>query len=177
MRKANWAGAAILVGVAGIVVGQSPAPETSKKGDVPAPQQSKEPVRFGAGLPNLPNSLNERIAAVTKLPPADVVKVMEALGPAIRDLLGQGQTVAVPNLGRFRVVRIPEHRDLVNGRPATIGGSNYVEFLPTGSFAAAAELPGVQPAETVPPFQYNPLPDQAPGLKTGQTRSPNSRTP
>jgi nucleoid DNA-binding protein len=177
MRKASWMGAAILAGATGLVAGQSPVPEPQKPAPPQPQKEVKEPLRLGSAQANLPTNLNGRIAAATKLPPNDVAKVMDALGPAIRDLLGQGQTVMVPNLGSFRVVRIPEHRDLVNGRPATIGGSNYVEFLATGRFAEAANQPGVQPAESVPPFEYHALPDQAPGLKTGQTRSPNSRTP
>jgi nucleoid DNA-binding protein len=175
MRKAKWFGAAILAGAAGLVLGQSPEPKPVQK---PEAKQSpvKEPLRIGADRSGLPNTLKERVAAVTKLPPADVAKMLEALGPAVRDLLGQGQTVDVPNLGRFRVVRVPEHRDLVDGRPATIPPSNTVEFLPTGAFATAANQPGVRPAETVPPFEYNPLPDQTKSLRVPSQRLPNTRT-
>jgi nucleoid DNA-binding protein len=172
MRKANWVGVAILAGAAGLVLGQAPPPPETPQPKVPA-----EPVRLGSGRGNLPNNLKGRVAAMTKLPPADVAKVVDALGPAVRDLIGQGQAVDIPNLGIFRAVRIPEHRDLVNGRPATIPGSNYVEFLPADKFADAANQAGVRPSETVPPFEYNPLPDQTRGLKTGPTRAPNSRTP
>jgi nucleoid DNA-binding protein len=133
-------------------------------------------VQLGQGRTPLPNTVKGRIAVATKLPEADVAKMLDALGPAVKDLLGQGQTVEVPNLGSFRIVRVPEHRDLVDGRPATIPGNNTVEFLPTGRFADAANLPGAKPAETVPPFEYNPLPDQTKSLKTGPTRMPNSRT-
>jgi nucleoid DNA-binding protein len=175
MRRAKWFGAAILAGTAGLVLGQSPEPKAPQKAEAKqAPM--KEPVRLGADRGGLPNTLRERLAAVTKLPPADVAKVLEALGPAVRDLLGQGQTVEVPNLGRFRIVRVPEHRDLVDGRPATIAASNTVEFLPTGAFGSAANQPGVRPAETVPPFEYNPLPDQTKSLRVPSQRAPNTRT-
>ena len=181
MRKANWAGVAILVVASGFVLAQSDKPPADKPpaDKPPADKPQVERItQFGQQTGRLPNSLRGRIAAATKLPEADVAKVLERLlGPAIRDLLGQGQTVEIANLGAFRVVRIPEHRDLVNGRPATIAANNYVEFLPTGTLAAAADQPGVRPAETVPPFEYNPLPDQTRGLKTGPTRQPNSRTP
>jgi nucleoid DNA-binding protein len=180
MRKANWVGVAILIGTTGLVLGQpapQPAPPQPPANPQPAPMQAERVTRFGQGINVLPGTLKGRIAVSTKLPEADVAKVLDAVGPAIRDLLGRGQTVEVMNLGTFRVVRVPEHRDLVDGRPATIAGTNSVEFLPTGAFAAAANQPGVKPAETVPPFEYNPLPDQTRGLKTGSTRAPNARTP
>jgi nucleoid DNA-binding protein len=180
MRKAKWAGVAILVAASGLVLAQSDKPPADKPpaDKPPADKPQVERItQFGQQTSRLPNSLRGRIAATTKLPEAEVAKVLEALGPAVRDLLGQGQTVEIANLGAFRVVRIPEHRDLVNGRPATIAGANFVEFLPTGKFAEAADQSGVRPAESVPPFEYNPLPDQTRGLKTGPTRQPNSRTP
>jgi nucleoid DNA-binding protein len=167
MRKAKWVGASILTAAAGFVLGQAPQPQ---------PQPPQRPVRLGSAQ-TATLDLKGRIAKATKLPENDVAKMLAALGPAVRDLLGQGETVEIPNLGTFRVVRVPEHRDLVDGRPATIAGSNSVEFLPSGRFADAANQPGVKPAETVPPFEYNPLPDQTRGLKTGPTRAPNNRTP
>jgi nucleoid DNA-binding protein len=174
MRKAKWAGAAILITVTGFALAQSGQPQ-------PQPQPPPKPERitqFGQGPRTaIPNSLRGRIVAATKLPEDEVGKVLDALAPAIRGLLGQGETVTVPNLGTFRVVRIPDHRDMVDGRPVTVTGSNYIEFLATGAFASAANQPGVQPAETVPPFEYKTLPDQTQGLKTGGTRSPSSRTP
>lgn len=171
MQRANWVvGAILTAATAGLVFGQAPKDKVEPKPEV------KPPLRLGAAQPGTLD-LKGRIAKATKLPEADVAKVLDAFGPAIRDMLGQGETVSIANLGTFRVVRIPEHRDLVNGRPATIAGSNYVEFLSSGTFGDAANLPGVKPAETVPPFEYNPLPDQAKGLKTGQTRQPNNRTP
>jgi nucleoid DNA-binding protein len=175
MRKAKWFGAAILAGAAGLVLGQAPEPMAPQKPEAKQ-QPMKEPVRLGANQGGLPTNLRDRIAAVAKLPPADVGKVLDALGPAVRDLLGQGRNVEVPNLGTFRIVRVPEHRDLVDGRPATIPGANSVEFLPTGGFASAANQPGVRPADTVPPFEYNPLPDQTKGLRVPSQRAPNTRT-
>ena len=180
MRKAIWAVVAILVAASGFVLAQSDKPQADKP-QADKPQADKPQVervtQFGQQTSRLPNSLRGRIAGMTKMPEADVAKVLEALGPAVRDLLGQGQTVEVPNLGAFRVVRIPEHRDLVNGRPATIAGANFVEFLPLDKFAAAADQAGVRPAETVPPFEYHPLPDQTRGLKVPPVRQPNTRTP
>jgi nucleoid DNA-binding protein len=168
MRKANWVAVGILAAATGLVLGQSGQPQQVER----VTQLGQRPAKTDG-----PNTLKGRIALTTKLSEADIAKVLDALGPAVRDLLGQGQVVEVANLGAFRVVRIPEHRDMVDGRPATIAGSNFVEFLATGKFADAANQAGVRPAETVPPFEYNPLPDQTKGLKTGNTRSPNSRTP
>ena len=37
--------------------------------------------------------------------------------------------------------------------------------------------PKAKPAETVPPFQYVPLPGQTPGQKTPRTRVPPTRVP
>ncbi len=165
MRKANWAGVAVLVGAAGLVLGQSGQP------------QAQRVTQLGQGRPAPGGSLKARIAASTKMAEADVAKVLEAVGPAVRDILGEGQTVDVQNLGTFRVVRVPEHRDLIGGRPGTVAGSNMVEFLPSEKLADAANLPGVRPAETVPPFEYRVLPDQTPGLKMGNTKVGGTRTP
>jgi nucleoid DNA-binding protein len=191
MRKANRMSLAILIVVCCLVPVRSdepqpqPAPPPAPQGQQPAqpPQKPAKPqvqriTQLGQGAPGaLPSTVPGRIAIATKLSEADVAKMMTALGPAIRDLLAEGNTVEIPNLGLFRVVRIPEHRDMVNGRPATIAGSNYVEFVPSGGLVGAANRGGAKPAETVPPFEYNPLPDQTKGLKTGGTRAPNSRTP
>jgi nucleoid DNA-binding protein len=172
MRKASWVGVAVLVAAAGWVFGQDKPPQAQN------PPQAPKIVQLGQRPPGSdPNSLVGRVAAATQMPEADVAKVLRAFGPAIKDLLGQGQQVELANLGTFRVVRIPAHRDLVGGRPATIGGTNYIEFLASEKFAEAANLPGAKPAETVPPFEYNPLPDQTKGLRTGNTRTPGTRTP
>jgi nucleoid DNA-binding protein len=121
-------------------------------------------------------TLKGRVAASSKVSEEDVAKVFEALGPAIRDKLASGETVELPGLGVFRVVRVPEHRDLVNGRPATINPANYVEFVPAGGLDAAANAPGAAPAETVPEFRYEPLPGQTPSMKLPDERMPNVRT-
>jgi nucleoid DNA-binding protein len=121
-------------------------------------------------------TLKSRIVAATKLPEADVQKMLTALGPAIRDHLKSGEKIELAGLGTFRVVRIPEHRDLVAGRPATVAASNYVEFLPTGELVNAANSATAVPAETVPPFEYIINPYQTPGQHVGTTRNPGVRT-
>jgi nucleoid DNA-binding protein len=121
-------------------------------------------------------TLKGRIMDYSKLTAKDTDKFLQAIGPAIRDLLKRGDTVSVQGLGQFRIVNVPAHRDLVNGRPATIPAASYVEFIPTGDLAAAANGPSATPAEVVPPFQYVPLPGRDPGIRTGNTRMPNVRT-
>jgi nucleoid DNA-binding protein len=120
-------------------------------------------------------SLKSKVAASSKLAEEDVAKVLDALGPAIRDKLAAGEVIELPGLGVFRVVRVPDHKDMVNGRPATIAGVNSVEFLPTGGLVDAANNANAVPAETVPAFQYNPLPGQAPGMRVPEDRMPNIR--
>jgi nucleoid DNA-binding protein len=157
MRKSQWlaliglvGGMALLLGVAG--------PALSQK------------AREG------PQTLKERIASATKLPEADIQTMLAALGPAIRDHLRSGATVDLPGLGTFRVVRVPEHRDLVGGRPATVAASNSVEFLPTADLKGAANSGGAVPAVTVPPFEYIVNPNHAPSQRIGTTRQEGTRT-
>jgi nucleoid DNA-binding protein len=131
---------------------------------------------FCDNKPKKEETLKGRVAASSKVSEENVAKVLDALGPAIRDKLANGETVELPGLGVFRVVRVPEHRDLVNGRPATINAANYVEFVPAGGLDAAANAAGAVPAETAPEFRYQPLPGQTPGLRTPEQRMPNVRT-
>ncbi len=121
-------------------------------------------------------TLQSRIMDYSKLEAKETNKFLQAIGPSIRDLLAAGQQVSVPGLGLFRIVNVPPHRDLVNGRPATIPGANYVEFVPTTELNGVANSPSAVAAESVPPFQYNPLPGRDPGNKAPNERMPNVRT-
>jgi nucleoid DNA-binding protein len=125
--------------------------------------------------PPPPGALDEEIARQTKVDREDVRKVLQDLGPKLSRQLSAGRTVVLPGLGTFRAVRIPEHRDLVDGRPATIPEQNYVEFLPDAAVVRAAASPQAQPAVTVPPFEYNTLRDQTPGQKVPSGRTPSTR--
>jgi nucleoid DNA-binding protein len=136
-----------------------------------------EPVVVQSGGKDKEATLKGRVAAASKVSAENVAKVLEALGPAVRDKLASGETVELPGLGTFRVVTVPEHRNLIDGRPATVNAANYVTFDPAGSLADAANAPGAVPAEVVPEFRYNPLPDQLPSLKTPNERMPTIRTP
>lgn len=115
------------------------------------------------------------IAEATKVEEEDVAKVLNALGPAIQKQLAQGKQVALPNLGVFRVVQIPAHRELRGGTPVLIPSENYVEFLPDTSVVQQVNKGGTKPAVVVPGFQYNPLPDQFQAPKSPRIRVPSTR--
>jgi len=159
MRKPQWIALSVLVAAVGLA---------SAMADLPKPQNKDK---------DAPKTLYGRIAKATKFSEADTQKFLAALGPAIREMLRNGNQVEISGLGMFRVVRIPAHRDLVDGRPATITGSNYVEFLPVGDVVDSVNGPAAIPAETVPPFEYIVNPYQTPGMRAPTTRQRGSRSP
>lgn len=162
MRKLHkWAAVGVLAAVAGVLAFTSPA--LSEKPSVKEKEKA-------ATIPG-------RISLKTKVDEEDVVKVLDALGPVVREHLAKGEVVELPGLGAFRVVRIPEHRDLIGGRPATVPGVNSVEFVPSGLVVDATNAAGAVPQETVPPFEYHPLPNQTKSLHVPEERMPNVRTP
>jgi nucleoid DNA-binding protein len=120
--------------------------------------------------------MNQRIARAAKLSEEQVTRVLEALGPAVQDELKRGKTVNLSGLGTFRVVRIAEHKDLRNGQPVTVPATNTIEFLPVASVVDSANSAGAQPSETVPAFEYTPLPTQTPGQRTQRTYTAPLRT-
>jgi nucleoid DNA-binding protein len=122
------------------------------------------------------DKLSQRVARVAKVKEDDVNRVLQALGPAMRDELKRGGTVDLPGLGTFRVVRIAEHRDLRNGKVVTIPATNRVEFVGAEGLEGAANSPDATPAETVPAFQFITLPGQTPSQQTPRTRVPTTRT-
>ena len=157
MCKRQWFGLGALIGGLALVFFDA------------SPVQSQRPPKE--------ETLSQRIARRSKLTDENAIKFLEALGPAIREELGRGKTVSINGLGQFRVVQVPAHKDLRKGRPVTIEANNTVEFLPAGEMNDAANSENAKPAEVVPPFEYNPLPGQTPGQKTGRTRTPPVRTP
>ncbi len=168
MRKLHgWAAAGVLTAVvAGLAFAEPvPPPDKPADKDKPAAKDKEKPKERPTTIPG-------RIAAETKLKEEDVVKVLTALGPAVRDDLARGGRVELPGLGVFRVVRIAQHRDLVDGRPATIEASNYVEFLASGGLIDAANAPDAVPQTTVLPFQFIPLPDQTKSQHVPDERMP-----
>jgi nucleoid DNA-binding protein len=159
MRKPHWWALALLTATLAAIL------------SVATPVQSQRLVTPRQTVPAL-------IARQTRIAEEDVVKVLEALGPVIREKLANGETIDLPGLGQFRVVRIPEHKDMApGGRPITIAAVNNVEFLPVGDMVQAANAATAAPAVTVPQFEYNPLPDQTKGIRTPNVRAPSSRSP
>jgi nucleoid DNA-binding protein len=165
MRKGHWLGLGILLGVIVLILAVA-SPAHSQK----APPPKEE------------GSLVQKLARSAKLSEEQAGRFLEALGPAIRAELAAGKTVNLPGLGTFRVVRIAEHKDMIvggrqGGTPIVVPAVNNVEFLPAGELSSAANAPTAVPADVVPPFQYNPLPGQTPGQKSGRTRVPTIRVP
>src|SRR5205823_5279024 len=126
MRKSQWGGLAALCGTLGLVL-VAAGPAQSQR---PAEKDKQKPI-----------TLKSRLVKSTRLSEKNVELFLVKLGPAVADHLRSGEQVELPGLGVFRVVRVPEHRDLVGGRPATIPASNYVEFLPTGNLVDASNAP------------------------------------
>jgi nucleoid DNA-binding protein len=157
MRTRHWWGLCGLLG-AGALLAALSVPARSEK-------------------PPAEETFSQRLAKAAKTSEENANRVYQALGPVIRDDLGHGKQVSVPGLGTFRVVRVEEHRDLRNGRPVVIPAVNTVEFVSEGALLDAANAAGATPAESVPPFQYVPLPGQTPGQKVGPVRTPGTRTP
>jgi nucleoid DNA-binding protein len=121
-------------------------------------------------------TMNQRLARVTKLTEEDVAKFLQELGPIVLDELKHGRQVNFAGLGMFRVVRVPEHRDLQGGRPVTVPAVNTIEFVPVGQINEAVNTPTAVPAETVPEYRFNPLPQQTPGQRVPLIRNPGVRT-
>ncbi len=159
MRKRQWLALGMLLGALVVIL------------SVTAPVHSQRPRKE--------LTLTQKLARAAKLTDGDATRLFNALGPVIREELAGGKQVTIQGLGTFRVVRIPEHRDLVTGpysQPITVPAQNSVEFLPSGEVVTSANSATAEPADTVPPFQYIPLPGQTPGQKTGRTRVPITRT-
>jgi nucleoid DNA-binding protein len=201
MRKGQWLGLAALLGAMAVVMSltssalsQKPLVDEQKppadvaKPPADAPKQPadapKPPPEGGPVIVNEPQrpvneeamTLPQRVARAAKVSEETAGRMFEALGPAIREELRRGKSVSIPGLGTFRVVRVAEHKDLKNGRPVTIPASNTIEFLGEGDAIQSVNT-DAQPAETVPAFQYNPLPNANPGQKMPLIRNPGNRVP
>jgi nucleoid DNA-binding protein len=146
MQNIRWWALGGLLGLAGLVLTLTAGAQTT------TPPKGREPLKTA-------------LAKATKLKEADVAKLLQALGPAIRDQLNAGRQVELQGLGTFRVVQVPAHKDLVAGRPAIVPAANYVEFLPSGGLAAAANAPGAVPARTVTPYDFIINPNATAGQK------------
>lgn len=163
MRRGQWLALGMLL-AAMVVVLSWAAPVQSQKAQQPPPDEP----------------LSLKIAKSAKLSEENAQRFLQALGPAIRAELAAGKAVNLPGLGTFRVVRVPDHKDMIiggrsGGTPIIVPGKNEVEFLADGQLAGAANSATAIPSEVVPPFQYTPLPGQVPGQKIGRTHVPTTR--
>lgn len=158
MRKRPWLALAALAGTLAALIPMAAPAQTQK--------------------PRGEETLGQRVARESKLSEEQVARVLAALGPAMRDELKKGNTVSLPGLGTFRVVRVAEHKDIEagTGRVQRIPAKNTIEFLPTEGLGEAANTAAAVPAETVPAFEYTPLPNQVKGQKVAPTRNEGVRT-
>jgi len=156
-RGAFVTGLALLLGVAGVVYCQQPA------------NSSAEPDM----------KLATDVAARAKVEVKTVQKVLEALAPEILDQIKKGAVVELPKLGKIRLVRVGEHKDMERGtgRVITIAARNFVTLDANPEIDTAANAAGVQPNEVVTQFQYNVLPGQTPSQKAGNLKVRSLRTP
>jgi DNA-binding protein HU-beta len=158
MRKRPWLALAALAATLGVLMPMAaPAQPAKPRGE---------------------ETLGQRVAREAKLSEEQVTRVLTALGPAVRDELKKGNTVNLPGLGTFRVVRVAEHKDIEagTGRPLRVPATNTVEFLPTEGLSEAANSATAIPAETVPAFEYHTLPNQTKGQKVGPQKIEGTRT-
>lgn len=110
--------------------------------------------------------LKTGIATRTKFKTATVEKMLEQMGPAIKEQLRAGRVVAIDGVGTFQVVRIQAYKDINrNGEPVLVPARNYVEFLPDDGLNEAANAEGAVPARTVEGYKFVVNPNQAPTLK------------
>ena len=167
MRRGQWLALGTLLGAMLLVLAWT-TPVQSQK--APADKDKKE------------GGLALKVARGAKMSEQEANRFLQALGPAISSELAAGKTVNLPGLGTFRVVRVPEHKNMTvggrnGGTPFVVPGANTVEFLADGGLKTAANSATAVPAEVVPPFEYVPLPGQTPGQKTGRTHVPSRRVP
>jgi nucleoid DNA-binding protein len=130
-------------------------------------------------MPEADSQLAKAVAARAKLPVKTVEAVLAALAPEILLQIKQGGIVNLPKIGKIRVVRVGEHKDMERGtgRVFTVAARNYVTLDAESEVDKAVNVAGVQPNEVVVQFQYNVMPGQTPSQKTGSLKVRSTRTP
>lgn len=187
MRRNRWLALGV-VGLGLILAAQSHSQvqvQQPKFGPQGQPAQPR-PGELGQDIDkSAADGLAKKLAATTKLDQKDVLKVLAALGPALTESMSAGQTVQIPGLGSFRLIRVPERRSLVDGQAVVIPTRNVVEFVSDGSVAQATNAQGVTTAGSIPNSQtyilptapFEPLPSRTPESRAPDTRAPSSRSP
>ncbi len=150
------AGMVFLLGVTGIVFSQRP---------IGAPSSAE-------------SRLVKDVAAKTKVPVKTVQTVVDALVPEILAQIKRGDTVVLPKLGRIRLVRYAEHKDLEKGtgRVINVPGHNVVALEVEAEADNAVNADGVVPSEVIRDFEYNLLPGQTPTQRTESQKVRSLRT-
>jgi nucleoid DNA-binding protein len=151
------AGLVLLLGAAGVVYSQRPS----------SPSSEADP------------QLVKAVAARAKLPVKTVEAVFEALAPEILLQIKDGGIVTLPKLGKIRIVRVGEHKDMERGtgRVFTVAARNFVTLDADSEVDKVVNAAGVKPNEVVVQFQYNVMPGQTPSQKAGSLKVRSSRTP
>jgi nucleoid DNA-binding protein len=159
MRKLPWLLRGLLVGCLGLALSMTAGAQSP----------------FGR---KRAETLPQRLAREAQLSEKQADKVLEVLGPIIRDELTQGRTVTLQGLGTFEIVRVAGHKDIEfgTGRVEHIPARNTIVFLASGDADGAANAEGVVPVDTVPAFEYIPLPGRTARQRIGTTRSEGIRT-
>jgi nucleoid DNA-binding protein len=124
----------------------------------------------------LPANLKTGLTNATKEKQETIEKLLKTLGPAISEQIRAGREVDIPSLGKFSIVRVPEYKDLVDGRPTTIGAKNYVVFVATEALNKEANAAGTVPIRTIPTYEFKVSPRGEDGQRTPGTRNLGTRT-
>jgi nucleoid DNA-binding protein len=175
MRTKPWLAFGGLIGAMALVVGWTPAQVPKSPAPPVAPPKQAAPAEKQPAPADEP--IPTRLAKLAKVSEESANRLYQALGPVIRDELAKGHTVILAGLGTFRVVRVAEHKDLRGGTPILVPATNTIEFLADGVLTDVANSAGAKPVETVPAFEFNPLPGAAAPLKMGTVRNPGIRQP
>jgi len=152
--KAVVSGAAVFLGLAGAVHSQIPAPK---------------------GQPA--NCLLPSAGTKSQVAEADVLRVLDALGPVMLEEIRQGNQEKLQKVGIFKIVRIAEHKDIERGtgRPMTCL-PRTTWFLIGRRNGNRRRCGGRAPGGIRAQFEYNTLPGQTPAQKTGRTKVPPVRS-
>jgi nucleoid DNA-binding protein len=123
-----------------------------------------------------PKTPQQKLATAANLTEEQATRAYEAFGSVVVSELSEGKVVNVPNLGTFRLVRIPDYKDIRDTRPVTTPAHNVIEFSASTSAADASNSVDSKPAENVQPMHFDVLPGQVPGQRAPGTRTPTQRT-
>src|SRR5262245_7060736 len=130
MRNTRWLALAVLgLGLALTTASHSQPPQP--------PQPQPQPAQAAAG-----GDLAKALAEASGVAEKDATRLLAVLGPVLSQAMAAGNPVTIPGLGSFRIVRLAETKNLVDGRPVVQPAVNVIEFLPEGVVTRTANAPG-----------------------------------